>query len=278
MEEELLFSNEKIINTYSPKFMSFIVDYLPYLYLLISGVIFYLNEEYSIQTFSLFYSFPSPIKENIIFIAFAIMLIIPSIIYGIYRINYKIVLLYTSLIISGIFIKIKNYPTKYITVVLILSGLIGILYVDYNRRMYRYYITNYRLILEQKAIRYNKRELLYDKIQDLSIQQSILGKIFNYGNIIPTSSSGIGTGYDSSNMNIGAGIKSLPVLSFGILVGGEKGVISFRARPNNCLYGIPHPKRNVTLISKLMFDRNEVTKLDEIKDIIKEIRDKDLLT
>jgi energy-coupling factor transporter transmembrane protein EcfT len=277
MEEDLLFSNEEIINTYSPKFMSFIVDYLPYIYLTLSGLLFYIDDEYSIQFFNLFYSFPSPIKENIKFIAFIILLIIPSIIYGLFKISYKIVFLYIIIIISGIYFQIKNYPTIYMISILILFGLSGIFYTDYNRKQFKYHITNFRLVLEQKGIRYRKRELLYDKIQDLSVQQSVLGKIFNYGNIIPTSSSGIGTGYDSSSMNAGAGLTGLSALSFGILVGGEKGVVGFRARPNNCLYGIPNPRRNITLVSKMMFERNEVTKLEEIKDIMKDIRDRDHL-
>ena len=114
---------------------------------------------------------------------------------------------------------------------------------------------------------------MYDRIQDISVQQGIIGKFFRYGNVIPTSSSGVGTGTDSSNLSVGVGINASPIPSLGVKAGGEKGVIGFRARPNNCLYGIHEPQKNVVLISKMMFKRNEVTKLDELTDIMKEIRD-----
>jgi hypothetical protein len=72
---------------------------------------------------------------------------------------------------------------------------------------------------------------------------------------------------------VGVGINASPMPLLGLKAGGEKGVIGFRARPNNCLYGIHEPQKNVILISKMMFKRNEVTKLDELTDIMKEIRD-----
>jgi hypothetical protein len=274
MDKGILFENEKIIKSFSPKLISFFSYYIPYIYLSLIGLILFLDEKNYIDLFSSFDNYPLFIKNNIELFLFLILLIIPSIIYGLYKISFKMVFLFSLIGISIIILQYYKYPKIYSSYISLLIGFLGIFYTDYSRKQYKYHITNFRIILEHKAFRYVKRELLYDRIQDLSVQQGILGKIFKYGNIIPTSSSGIGTGTDTANISAGVGIKPSMLPSFGIRAGGEKGVIGFRARPNNCLYGIHEPENNVTLISKFMFQRNEVTKLDELTEIMKEIRDK----
>lgn len=274
MDKEILFENEKIIKSFSPKLISFFSYYIPYIYLSLIGILLFLDERNYIDLFSSFNNYPVFIKNNVELFLFLLFLIVPSVIYGLYKISFKMVFLFLLIGVSGILLQYYRYPSIYRSYLSLLIGIIGIFYIDYSRKQYQYHITNFRIILEHKAFRYVKRELLYDRIQDLSVQQEILGKVFKFGNIIPTSSSGIGTGTDSANIAAGVGIKPSLLPSFGIGVGGEKGVVGFRARPNNCLYGIHEPEKNVTLISKLMFQRNEVTKLDELTEIMKEIRDK----
>lgn len=274
MNKDILFENEKVLKTFSPKLMSFFIYYLPHIYLVLLGITFLLDEKQFINLFNFIDSYPPVIKNNITLVVFIVLLIIPSLIYGLYKISFRMVLLFSLIGVSGIYLHYNGHPVIYRFILLIVVGVIGILFTDYSRKRYEYYITNFRLILEHKAFRYKKRELLYDRIQDISVQQGIMGKFFRYGNVIPTSSSGVGTGTDSSHLSVGVGIKASPMPSLGVMTSGEKGVIGFRARPNNCLYGIHEPQKNVVLISKMMFKRNEVTKLDELTDIMKEIRDR----
>jgi len=50
-----------------------------------------------------------------------------------------------------------------------------------------------------------RREVFYDRISDLIFERSILGRILNFGSIIPLTASGIGTGMDISLIGAGVG-------------------------------------------------------------------------
>jgi hypothetical protein len=112
---------------------------------------------------------------------------------------------------------------------------------------------------------------MLEHIQDVSLHQGLLGRIFNFGNIIPTSASGVGTGQDIAGLRFGVGAKvpKAPII-FGLTSSGEKGVTGFRSRPHNCLFGVESPKTLNEVIMKMKFKRSESSKLEDIKTILKE--------
>ena len=104
----------------------------------------------------------------------------------------------------------------------------------------------------------HEREILYSKIEDLILQQGFLGKLLNYGTIIPTAASGLGTGVDASRVSAGAGVgagKGGIGAGAGITVGGERGVVAPRGRSWFILYGVPDPQRIYDLIFSQMHER-----------------------
>ena len=156
MNKDILFENEKVLKTFSPKLMSFFIYYLPHIYLVLLGITFLLDEKQFINLFSFIDSYPPVIKNNITLVVFIVLLIIPSLIYGLYKISFRMVLLFSLIGVSGIYLHYNGHPVIYRFILLIVVGVIGILFTDYSRKRYEYYITNFRLILEHKAFRYNQ--------------------------------------------------------------------------------------------------------------------------
>jgi len=177
------------------------------------------------------------------------MILIPGIIIALTQINWKWFALFISIIVFITALKIElGLDFNQINLLLISFGIIGSFGTEFWRRRHKYYITNLRILTECMG---ERREVFYDKIVDLIFEGSILGRIFNFGSVIPLTGSGIGTGMDISF--IGAGMaKSLKGKLLGVMFGGGKAISTPRARSPYILYGIPNPKREYKRITELM--------------------------
>ena len=82
----------------------------------------------------------------------------------------------------GVLFTILSIFLLILIVILSLVSIIGIFYV----RGHLYLVTNFRIIVYKKFITKQLREVRYEKIKDVILQQGLFGRIFNYGSVIPT--------------------------------------------------------------------------------------------
>ncbi|MEM5816123.1 MAG: PH domain-containing protein [Candidatus Aenigmatarchaeota archaeon] len=77
---------------------------------------------------------------------------------------------------------------------LLLLGLLIIFITPLYQKGHRYWVTNRRIVIARTFLWRDVRDITYDKIVDIVVTQGILGRIYNFGTIIPISASGLGTG------------------------------------------------------------------------------------
>ena len=269
MSRVKLLPNEKVRGEFRPRLMSFLGGFLPYVYLIGLGVISMAYQKEIATLSEYFWIFGPLVKPYLTLILFLILLILPAIVLGLIHISMRTVLIFVSIAIVTAYVYVSASPEIYRDVLLLSLGISGIFLTEIHRRSHRYYVTNYRLMLERTFPTRDRREILLENIQDLAFQQGLLGRLFNYGNIIPTSAAGVGTGEDQAAIHLAASAKvPKSPLSLGAIVSGGKGVIGFRARPHNCLFGVADPEELSNLIIRLKFERSEATKLEEIKQLL----------
>jgi len=161
-------------------------------------------------------------------------------------IKWRIFILYMVLAITGLAIMWKYDLWNMCKIFIPLYNsifLIGIPFVEIYRLSHKYVITDMRIIMEGGIIKKNRRILTYDKITDLSGEQSLLGRLFNFGNIIPITQSGFGLGEYAAFIGGGAGAANKKAGLFAF-AGAKKGVEEPRARSYHELHGV-HPYKEV---------------------------------
>jgi len=189
-----------------------------------------------------------------------LFLIIPSIIAGSVGVIGTVLGLWTS--------SVSTLP-----VLLAASSLLAIVLVEFYRRGHRYFITNHRLILSKRAFASSTiRETYYDRISDLVMSQGILGRIFDFGTIIPVSQAGLGTGQDLAGAGVGLAGSKRPV-TVGAGIFGAKGTTMPRAATYYSLYGVPKVKEVHTLISDLIQSYSEAPILNKIEKLMEQNQD-----
>ena len=78
-------------------------------------------------------------------------------------------------------------------------GLIGLFSVDFYRRSFTYYLTDNRIVLQSSFLmNRSERQVRYNHIEDIKMEQGIFGTIFGFGTVLPLTGSGLGTGSDES--------------------------------------------------------------------------------
>jgi len=154
--------------------------------------------------------------------------------------------------------------------ILIISFIVGFLLVEAYRRGHRYFLTNYRIVTVKRFITREVREIMYDKIADIYIDQGLLGRIFNYGTIIPVSESGFGLGEDAALASLSAAAPIGKKGVMGVSVGGKRGVSRPRAATYFSLYGVPNPRRIRGIIGERQLEFKEAPILRRIEDLLRE--------
>jgi len=141
---------------------------------------------------------------------------------------------------------------------LIVCGLVGFVLTEFHRRGHSYYVTNKRIVMEKSFLSYDSRQFAYDRIEDLAVVQGVLGRVLNYGTVIPVTGSGFGLGEDSASLGIGGavGIGGKRILPVGggisLSASGGRAVLMPRGRTYHTLYGIPRPKEVQQAIVMIM--------------------------
>lgn len=152
---------------------------------------------------------------------------------------------------SADYIISRNLPNYW----LILAALVGLFLSNGFRSSHKYYITSRRIITRFGFFMVRERDLLYSKIDDLVIHQNLLGRLFNFGTLIPISASGLGTGSDHAIVSAGAEQK-LPVgPAIKVTVGGGRSITIPRAPSFYSLYGVSRPNSLKNLLIEEMDKR-----------------------
>jgi len=153
-------------------------------------------------------------------------------------------------------------------IIFIIIGVIGIIVTFFYLNAFTYHITNKRIIVYKKFITISSRQVQYDDLSDVVVDQGIFGRIFGFGNVIPVTKSGFGLGYRGTQMGIGYGYGIGRRLG-GIVVGGPvSGRTVAVATPSTSIYGVKNPFEIKDLIFKYQEQYAETPYLKRIADAV----------
>ncbi|MCR8454108.1 MAG: PH domain-containing protein [Crenarchaeota archaeon] len=271
-----LLQDEKILEVVSPHPVSFWPYYVFFLYYIIVGGYMYAKYDEFLQ--SLMNTVGIELLAEILLVAaWWLILIIPAIIFSLLQISSKWAIFYVLIAVIGTYaLKKQMIALGHIWLITMGVGVLGFILTESYRRTHKYIVTNKRIIMGKYMGIFgaHEREILYSKIEDLILQQGFLGKLLNYGTIIPTAASGLGTGVDVSRVSAGAGVgvgKGGVGAGAGITVGGERGVVAPRGRSWFILYGVPDPQRIYDLIFSQMHEREAAQYLQKQVELLEEL-------
>ena len=274
---------EKVFRKTSPHFLSMLHIYICWIYI---GALGFCAIIFRKDLMNLIGTMPIP-EEIIFLLIWSCFIILPALIVSFVRINwywllFGIILCFVGIvthlwrfeIFSYLNAQIDRYPIclkaadiakqywpfnfpveKLITISeainywLILVSFIGIVLANSYRRSHRYYITNRRIITRFGFLISKERDLLYSKVDDLIVHKDFIGKIFDFGTLIPISASGIGTGSKNAIL-IGGAEKKMPLgPTLKVSIGGGQSVTVPKAPSFYSLYGVvaPNKLRNIML-------------------------------
>ena len=155
-------------------------------------------------------------------------------------------------------------------------ALLGLFSVDAYRRSFTYYLTNNRIVLQSNFLmNRNERQVRYNHIEDIKMEQGIVGSIFGYGTVLPLTGSGLGTGSDETMIIAGSGAEIKGLGSIGLAGGSRSSSKRIRHNPNDCLFGVPSPDKVRDLITENIQSDTGVEHLKNIKDLLSNQNDDD---
>ncbi len=147
-------------------------------------------------------------------------------------------------------------------------GLIGLLSVDAYRRSFTYYLTDNRIVIQGNFLmKRSERQVRYNHIEDIKMEQGIVGTILGYGTVLPLTGSGLGTGSDESMIIAGSGAE-VKGLGIGLLGGSRTSSKRIRHNPHDCLYGVPQPSKVRDLITENIQSDTGVEHLKSIQELL----------
>ena len=147
-------------------------------------------------------------------------------------------------------------------------GLIGLFSVDFYRRSFTYFLTDNRIVIQSNFLmNRSERQVRYNHIEDIKMEQGIFGTIFGYGTVLPLTGSGLGTGTDESMVVAGSGTE-VKGMSFGIGGASRNSSRSIRHNPHDCLFGVSSPSKVRDLITEHIQSDTGVEHLKQIKELL----------
>ncbi|MFH1721913.1 MAG: PH domain-containing protein [Candidatus Altiarchaeota archaeon] len=205
-------------------------------------------------------------------VAWIICLFTPSLVVSFLRIAFKWILLMTGVgVLSAAITIAMDANPKMAYLLGITFAVLAIAGVELYRRAHSFYITSFRIITELDFMGYKKNELRYDDIQNLVLDQSLFGRLFHFGTLIPVTASGLGMGSDLAAVTIGGGVGVGDRGAMGGAITGGRSVEVPRSRSSYLLFGIPHPHEAYRVITKLMHEADEAPYLRKMTSGIEEL-------
>lgn len=287
-----LLENEKILKMTCPHPLSMLHLYLNWLYIACVGIVFIAMRGH-VEEWIYYLPLGEKFSAQLFFCVWAGCLLLPSLILSFYRINWSwlgfaILLsimggvftyhhqqiaksiqgfIHSSYYIHSVAAFIYNYfplpiaseqlfaEKELSNHMLMLVGIIGMCMSNSYRKSHKYYLTNRRILAHFGFIGVKERDTMYSKVDDMIIQQGVLGRIFNFGTIIPISASGMGTGSDHAFAAMGIEGKLPMGPTMTVSVGGGRSVTIPRAPSFYSLYGVAEPEEVKGIMLKEMEQR-----------------------
>ena len=275
--EKYLLKGEKVLATLKPHPLAMTPFYIYFIYYIVVNLLILLNWDKFVAAIE--GSFIGVLGKSFVFGAIAlfwwIITLLPAIIIAVLRISWKwlifffLVALASSILLFYGYISVENL--FHITAGI---AFVGILLTDVYRRSHEYIITNYRIVTKLGFFGEKIRDVFYNKITDVVVEQGVLGKIFNFGNVIPMTASGIGTGVDEAHVTVaggGAGKAAGGTVGGGVAITGTRGVTVPRGRSSYILYGVPNPDDVRKVVLENMKEAIASYKLDRIVDLLEDV-------
>ena len=161
-----------------------------------------------------------------------------------------------------------NFSKLFLPTLTILSGSVGLLLVNYYRLSFTYFLTNIRIILQSDFfMSRSERQVRYNHIEDIKLSQSIFGRFFGFGTVIPLTGTGLGTGTDEAMLASGVGSGSNK-LSLGFMGGLKKTSRTARHDPHDTLYGVSNPSDVRDIITENIQSDTGVEHLKRIEKLL----------
>jgi hypothetical protein len=250
--------NEIIHQKFQPHKLSFIGSYILSIYIIIwSLCIFWLIKSPYWDTVSSFL----PFESISIIILWWGGLLAGGIIASLLLVKWRIFFIYLGILLIGtLAMHYQNWDVEnnfFILAYAALISLCGLLIIDIYRRSHKYYITNFRLVLQGGLLKFRERTLRYDKITDIEGSQGILGFLFRFGDIIPVTQSGFGLGSDATFAGMGTGITPSKKSRFSFFTGGQKEIQAPRTRSYYKLHGA-YPYKNIKSLLESIIQENTI--------------------
>jgi len=273
-----LLKNEKILLKTKPHPVSFWPYYVFFLYYIIISIIIVTNTDNIINWFNQSaLSLLGVAGVDVVFVAiWWIILIVPALLVSIIRISWRWLIFYVLFAIVGTYLMHKyGFSPIDLYYATIAIGFIGVILTDLYRRSHEYILTNFRIIATLGFLGLKTRDIFYSKITDVFTEQDLLGKMFNYGTIIPITPAGIGTGIDAAKVEVGVGgakkVPAGPTVGGGVAVEGEKAVTVPRGRSSFILYGVPHPEQVRKVVLENMAAKEEAPYLERTVELLEKL-------
>jgi len=260
-------SEERILAVIHPHPLAFAGQALLWVYVLVVSImIYFMGNQVSTSLRSI------PVIGGLLgaygeYVVYTLAIVVPTLIYALVKIVWRYLLL-TLLITIGVPLVLAfvvKLPLRYTFIVGAVAGILGVLAVEMHRRAHKYIVTDRRIIFEYNGLSKKiRRDLVYSRVSDIILEKGILGKLFNFGNLIPVSQPGLGLGSDMSFVTLG-GSAGKDVRA-GLAVTGGRSVKVPRSRSFYMLYGVPHPERIYDTIIEAIKASEEAPYLKKILD------------
>lgn len=287
-----LLENEKVLKVTCPHPLSMLHLYLNWLYIAFMGLVF-IAMRTSIEEWIYYLPLGERLATQAFFCVWAGFLLLPSLIISFYRINWswlglaiilatlggvttyynkEIAVSIENFIYSSYYVhSVSTFIYKYFPLpissedlfaakeipnhILMLTGIIGLIASNSYRKGHKYYLTNRRILAHFSFVGVKERDTMYSKVDDMIIQQGIVGRLFKFGTIIPISASGMGTGSDHAFASMGIEGKLPLGPTMTVSIGGGRSVTIPRAPSFYSLYGVPEPEEVKAIMLKEMEQR-----------------------
>lgn len=154
-------------------------------------------------------------------------------------------------------------------------------FTGWTQRSYSYAITTQAVILQQDfMMSRSRRRFLYSNVQEINVRQGAIGKMLNFGSVIPMTSTGLGL--EESTTGVAAGASLGPTVdkddsaaektgkrlikAFMAILMFQRTKRSVSQNPKHCFFGVRNPWDLQTRISEATGEASESALLTKIAD------------
>jgi uncharacterized membrane protein YdbT with pleckstrin-like domain len=109
------------------------------------------------------------------------------------QLHWKVFLIpgaFTVIVLAVFALIVAKAGYKYLELLLLLPAVFFVLRAYITQRSSEFAVTNKRVIMKSGVVQTRSLEILLNKVEALAVNQTLLGKMMNYGDIIITGSGG----------------------------------------------------------------------------------------